>query len=444
MAKTKIGLMVVASRFESGGERAEDLGRQAREMLAKEGYEVAAAAKTVWDAADALAEAERIAAADPDLLLVIHATWVLDSLQYLLVNTVKRPLVMWAVPYTETFSIGCVQHFGSILRQQGLSYGYLYGSPGEEKLRAELAVHAAAARAYRAVRQARIALLGPRQTWRVANSQDMTGEEWEFSRTFGSTIVHIEMEELLDLAGSQDEAAAGKALTELRRAHPGKSLADESRLLYAARVYLGVKGLFARYGLTAAAAECYPNYSGLVNLPSSWLADEGIVLDTEGDIGHTAVMLAMNEMAPGATALAEVGSFDEKTDSLWLAHEGSSAHSLAGDQSKVQVSPSGETGSFVGLPLKPMPTVTVSNLCGLAGKYRMLIATGATEPIAEQEWIAAGSKFVAKLKPAGCARAFFDRMLAAGADHHLLLREGDLTRQLAALCDLFGVEKAVI
>lgn len=44
------------------------------------------------------------------------------------------------------------------------------------------------------------ALVGPRQTWRVAGPQDTTNEEWEFSEKFGVTLVHIEMEEIMEAA----------------------------------------------------------------------------------------------------------------------------------------------------------------------------------------------------------------------------------------------------
>lgn len=439
MTKTKIGLMVVASRFESGGERAEELARGAQEMLIKEGYDVQAATKTVWDPADALAETTRIAKGEPDLLLVIHASWVLDSLQYILANTAKCPLVLWAVPYTETFSLACVQHFSSVLRQHGLTCNHLYGLPEDKNLVAELAVYATAARAYQAVKRARIALLGPRQTWRVASSQDMTSEEWDFTKTFGITIVHIEMEELLSVAKAQTEEAAVMALAEMRSSgRLIKPLADDERLLQSARVYLGVKQLSARYGLNAVAAECYPNYIGLTNLPASWLADEGFVLETEGDIGHTTVILALNEIAPGITALAEASSYDIAQDSVYLAHGGSSAHSLAEDLSRVHIP---LNGKFVGLPFKPAPIVTLAGLCGLAGNYRMTVATGAIESASQKEWEAAGNRFMAKFRPVGGALAFVKRMLAAGTDHHVLIREGDLTPQLGFFCDLFGLEK---
>ena len=89
--------------------------------------------------------------------------------------------------------------------------------------------------------------------------------------------------------------------------------------------------------------------------------DEGIIVDTEGDIGHTLVMYMLNLAANGgACALGEVGSIDTDNNILSIAHEGSTAHSLAESIDKVQISPSGDKGSFVGLPLKSMETVTVS------------------------------------------------------------------------------------
>ncbi|MDI6870992.1 MAG: hypothetical protein QME79_06480 [Bacillota bacterium] len=443
MAKARVGLVAVASHFESGGERAEALFNGAGAALKQSGLEVKAAGKVVWEAAEALEAAGQLAEADPDVLVIIHATWVLDSLQYLLVNTVRRPVILWAVPFTETFSLGCVQHFGSILRGNGIPYKYVYGLPEEQGLVQQIRSYAQVAKAARRVSQGRIALIGPRQTWRVAGSQDMTSEEWDLTRAFGTTIVHVEMDELISQARQHPPAEAAEVVQRMRQSgRLGKAEVGEERLLYAAQVYLGVRDLWARYGLTGAAAECYPNYSGVVNLPSSWLADEGLVLDTEGDIGHTVVMSVLNDLgAEGPTALAEVGRLDLEGNSLLLAHEGSSAHSLAEDGSKVHILPGGESGTVVGFPLRPLPVVTLVNLCGKAGSYRMFIARGSAERVSEEEWISAGSKFVARIRMEGDARAVFERMLEQGVDHHLLISEGDLTTRLSDLCDLLQITK---
>lgn len=438
MRKTKIGLMVVASHFESGGERADELTKATKKMLVDAGFDVLAANKTVWDPADAMEEGTFISKGEPDLLLVLHASWVLDSLQFVLQNTVDCPMVMWAVPYINTFSLACVQHFSSILKQRGMSCNYLYGLPGDKALQDKLMILAAAARAQHSIKKARVALIGPRQTWRVAGPQDSTVEEWDFAKKFGTNIVHIEMEELVDTAKKQSEEEALEALKEIRKNRLGKCLADDECLLWYARVYLGIKELSLRYGLSAVAAECYPNYIGLTNVPASWLADEGFVVETEGDIGHATMMLALNEMAPGITALAEAGGYNVASNGLYLAHGGSSAHSLAGDVATTYIP---KTGKFIGLKYKPTSVVTLASIRGFNGSYKLSVATGAIDEANQAEWEDAGYRLVAKFRPSIKVEDFFDRMLATGTDHHVLIHDGDLSKQLEVFCDLLKIEK---
>jgi len=243
----------------------------------------------------------------------------------------------------------------------------------------------------------------------------------------------------LERAKKQENSVAEQTLLNFKKQHRmGKAIADKGNLLYAAKIYLATKDIFKHYTLDAAAAECYPKFSGLMNLPSSWLADEGLVLDTEGDIGHTVLMTILNQLKSGPTALAEIGSMAGNT--LYLAHEGSSAHSLTEDTSQVQISPSGELGCFVGTPLKAMPEVTMVNLCGRENTYRMLVAKVSTEPVTHQEWVDGGSKFFAKVNLGGDAIDKFNKMLSEGVDHHLLLKEGDLVEQIVDLCDLLKIK----
>jgi len=440
MVKPKIALVAMASQFESGGERAEEILKEATKQLKENGLEVKVYEKTVWDPSDAFKAVDYFLKNQPDLLVMIHVTWVLDSLQYIFINNLKCPIVLWGVPYPETFSIGCVQHFGSILWEHGFNYKYVYGLPRDADLINKIIKYANIAQIYKKLSTLRIALIGPRQTWRVAGSQDMTSEEWEFSKKFGSTIIHIEMDEILERAKKQENSVAEQTLLNLKKQQRiGRAIADKENLLYAAKIYLATKEIFQLYTLNAAAAECYPKFSGLINLPSSWLADEGIVLDTEGDIGHTVLMTILNQLKPGPTALAEIGSMADNT--IYLAHEGSSAHSLTEDISKVQVSASGELGTFVGIPLKAMREATMVNLCGRENTYRMLVAKVSTEPVSHQEWVNGGSKFFAKVNLGGNAIDKFNKMLAEGIDHHLLLKEGDLVEQLVDLCDLIKIKR---
>jgi L-fucose isomerase-like protein len=443
MNKPKVALVALASRFESGGQRTEEILKGAIQSLEKSGLGVRAYQETVWDPADAFKAVDYFSTQQPDLLVLLHITWVLDSLQYIFINNLKCPVILWGIPYPETFSIGCVQHFGSILWEHGFNYKYVYGLPENADLIKKINRYATTAKLYRKLSSLRIALMGPRQTWRVAGSQDMTSEEWEFSKKFGATIIHIEMDEVLERAKKQEKSVAEKTLLKFKKEQRmGKAIAGEENLLYAAKVYLALKEIFQHYTLDAAAAECYPKFGGLINLPSSWLADEGIVLDTEGDIGHTVLMTILNQLKPGPTALAEIGSI--KGEIIYLAHEGSSAHSITENISKVQISPSGDLGTFVGTPLKAMPEVTMVNLCGRENTYRMLVAKVSTEEVTHQEWVDGGSKFFAKVNLGANALDKFNQMLAEGVDHHFLLKEGDLVGELTDLCDLLKIRRIEI
>ena len=127
MANMKTGILAVASHYESGGQRAEMLISNAVKALEKKGVDTVVASKVVWDAADAIDVCKQLKGAQVDSLTIILSTWVTDSLLYVLVHEMQVPVVFWAVPYTETFSIGCVQHFGSALATHGIPYEYVYG-----------------------------------------------------------------------------------------------------------------------------------------------------------------------------------------------------------------------------------------------------------------------------------------------------------------------------
>jgi L-fucose isomerase-like protein len=445
MSKPKVALVPVANHFESGGERWEDLFSAARKAFEQNGLEVLGAKKMVWDAADALEVVDQLQGADPDLLVIIHVTWVQDTIQYLFVNNLKCPVVLWAVPFIETFSLGCVQHFASILWENCIPFKHVYGMPQDKTVAAEVVRFASSAAVAGSLKKARIALIGPRQTWRVANAQDMSREEWDFSKTFGVTIVHIDMSELIGAAEKKSDAEAQKVLEEMKSSKRlGTVKVDNGRLEYAAKIYLGAKELFKKYGLSAAAAECYPEFGGLVNLSSSWLADEGLVLDTEGDIGHTLLLYALYQMGKkGPAALSEIGSYESTENCFYLDHEGSSAHSLAEEPSQVHIQEGGE-GTMVGFPFKQLPKVTVTDICGNNGLYKVLILTGSTEKIDGKTWAEAGSKLLIKVKFEKKVEEIFNRMLAEGVDHHLLVKEGDVSAQLEDLCNILGMKKVII
>ena len=272
----------------------------------------------------------------------------------------------------------------------------------------------------------------------------MSSEEWEFSRKFGVTLVHVEMSEITEISDAISDEEAEKKLSCLEK-RTGKVLADKETMFHMVKTYMATKEIIKKYSLDALAAECYPMYSGLMNITSSWLADEGVIVDTEGDIGHSMVMYMLNMAAKGgACALGEVGSMDDVNNILALAHEGSTAHSLAASLEQVQISPSGDKGCFVGLPLKPMSDVTVSSIVGSKGHYKLLVEKADTVEATHEEWVEGGEKLLVKLHVAKKASTVVDDLMEKGMDHHLLVKEGDHTAVMGAVCKYMGIEKVTL
>ncbi|MBS1484997.1 MAG: hypothetical protein HP059_17965, partial [Clostridium sp.] len=275
MKKIKIGLAAVASPVESGGERGDDLLARARKAMTAAGMEVVVYPELIWDAAAALEACDTFKKENVNSLVIMDITWVIDSMKYIFTTKLQVPTVFWAVPYTETFSIGCIQHYGSILKAMGYTYDYVYGLPEDQAVIEGIESYAKVGAAVDNAKDMVIGLMGPRQTWRVCGPQDMSKEEWDFTKKTGVTFVHIEMEEVTDRAAAISDEEAEKTLAELMK-RSGKSVADKKALVYMAKVYMATKEVIAKYHLTYVAAECYPNYGGLMNLVSSWMADEGV------------------------------------------------------------------------------------------------------------------------------------------------------------------------
>ncbi len=441
MNKPKIGIVGVCSHYESGAQRYDELIGGAQTELTKAGLDVVCADDKIYTPADAIAACEKFKAAKIDTLVIMDVTWVCDSLKYVFIKELGLPTLFWAVPYTETFSIGCIQNFGSVLKAQGIHYEYVYGLPTDAALVERVVKVALAGQIVGKVKGMRIALVGPRQTWRVGGSQDMTMEEWDFSRVVGPTILHYEMEEITDAAEKISDADAQKTLDSLK-GRTGKSLCSEETMLWMAKVYMATKAMIQENGLNAIAAECYPNYSGLMNLTSSWLADDGIIVDTEGDIANAVLQYMLNLAAGGgACALGEVGSFSDEEDYMGIAHEGSTAASLAESVDKIQISPSGKRGCFVGLPVKLLDICTVCDMQGVNGQYQMMISKGSTLPASHDEWVDGGEKLLIKLRLEGIKPgAAIEKMLEAGLHHHLIIKNGDHSDVLSAACKFMGVK----
>src|SRR6185437_485244 len=111
MGDPNVALVVVTSPFEAGGDRADPALRRATEILQGAGINLIAAPKVVQDVADASEVTRGWADQKIDLLVVVHSSWVEDSLQFQLQREAEAPVLLWTLPHPETYALAAVKHF---------------------------------------------------------------------------------------------------------------------------------------------------------------------------------------------------------------------------------------------------------------------------------------------------------------------------------------------
>ncbi len=436
MSQKKIGVVALVTSDYSGNERAIPFFREACQQMRSVGIEVLEASRIAADVSDAVHICQQMRGKICGLVL-IHVNWVMDSLQYIFTHELSVPTLLWALPYNETYSLACVHHYATVLKWQEISCSYVCGTYHQPDVMKKLIQFARVLAAIERMRHMRLGLVGPRQTWRVAAAQDMSKEELSFSRYFGLTILHVEMREVFACA----QALSVDEVIQTRQdllSRSGQIQISDAAMEQMVRMYLATKQIISRYQLDAIAAQTVPFDSGTLNLTASWLADEGYVVDTEGDISHTMLQYMLRSFDRSPSFLGEICSCQGDVCNLY--HEGSSAHSLAKSFEDVFILPSGELGCYIGLSLKAMEKVTVADLVGNEQDYRMLITHAAVEGATPEEWRQAGSGCLAKLNFGKNASQIVDQLIRRGMDHHYVVQPGDYCEELRMLCDYLCIE----
>ena len=437
MKKAKIGVIALVTQEYTGSYRAESFFEEACRSMEKENIEVIPSEKVVGNPADALEVCSSLKGRIHGLIL-IDINWVADSLQYIFTNELSVPVMLWALPFNETYSLACVHHYGTCMKWQGSTYEYVYGTPDNKEVMAKIQSFAKTVSMIVSVKHMRLGLIGPRQTWRVAGPQDMTNEEFEFSKKFGTTILHIEMSELQNTADTIQDEEAKPVLKELLERSGINELSEEASI-YMAKIYMAAKRVKEKYKLDAIAAETCPEYSGLMNVQASWLADENVVVDTEGDIGHTMLQYALSVVDEKPAMLGEICSVEDHIVRIY--HEGSSAHSLAESKEAVRLQKSGACGCYVGLSMRETEQVTVLSLVGDKGKYKLFHANGKVVKASVQEWESAGTGCLAKVDFGIDGKEAADFLMGQGLDHHYIVKIGDFSKEMAMLSNYLFLEE---
>jgi L-fucose isomerase-like protein len=323
------------------------------------------------------------------------------------------------------------QQLGYVLRELGHPSRFVFGDAGDTAIRDRVLKFARAATLAQALRKTRLGLIG----YRVPGMTEVTFDELELKSLLGPRVVHLGVNALEEAIEGVDEKQARELWD---RASPrfGKVSVPDSDLLGSLKATIALREWCGEHLLAGAAVACYPELMGRVCLAASVLADEGIVIGCEGDMNSTAAMLILSRLTGEPVHNTDPLGVDREENSIVFSHCGSGSPSLAESRDKIElghVRLAGE-GCCVLFPGKP-GRVTLVNLVGRKGTYRMGVFTGLAVPT---KMVFAGNP--TKIVLDGGVDRFLEVVAREGLGHHWMVGYGDVTGELRELADLVGLE----
>jgi L-fucose isomerase-like protein len=250
----------------------------------------------------------------------------------------------------------------------------------------------------------------------------------------GPRVVHYGLE-AVEQAMKEISEPEAQAVWKERLAGVRKVSVGEADLIDSMRGYLALKGFTSSDGLSGMAIECYPRFMGRLCTACSLLADEGIVAACEADMNSAVAMYMLMRLTGGPVHNTDPLGVHADEDSIVYSHCGNGSLSLADAPENIEIAHVRlmRQGTCVLFPGRP-GEVTLVNLCGRRGTYRMGIAHGQAIPTT---MVFAGNP--TKVVLDGGVKRHLDAVAAAGLGHHWMIGYGDVRQPLRELCDLLGV-----
>ena len=432
----RIGLCVLAHPLEVGKDRAGLLLEQASDLLRENPQlrpEIVPA--PVDDLRRAAEAGERLARADADAIILLLATWSDDALALRIQEATGRPVILWAVPGIHTGSLCGCQQINACMKEMGLPSWFFYGEIGEPRTKAELPALVRAASLRRRLGRTRIGLLGRRTQGMLETASD----EFGIRQTFGAEIIQEERGAFLRRAMARDPALLRESWDSIK-AKVGSVQVPEDSIWDALKVYKAFEEFMDRRDLSGVTVDCYPDALGVFCLTASLLSEAGRVVACEADVHAALASLVAADFSQGPVHNTDLLHVYPEEQSALFSHCGAGAFSLASRREEICLAPVrlAEKGCCVHFPGRAGP-VTLTNLIGRSGTYRMCILEGEAVP---GEMVFPGNPVRVGLPVS--VDDFLEEVAAKGFGHHWVIGYGKFGRTLAKFCRHIDIQARLL
>ena len=169
------------------------------------------------------------------------------------------------------------------------------------------------------ISNSRLGVIGEPSDWLIDShvSADQVKENW------GLELVNIKIEELINKAKKINLEEAKKVSQEFITNSAGMVENTTEDVYQAAKVYLALKDMIAKYNLNAVTVRCFDLLTELETtgcLALAWLNNEGIVAGCEGDVPAAFTMMLTHYLTDELPFMANLYQLDQVNNELVFAH----------------------------------------------------------------------------------------------------------------------------
>ena len=427
----------------------ENISKTALASLKTLPYEIVHGDALTTTAAEASALCAEMRKQDVSAVVVLFATFPVGAIIPVIAKELGVPAVFLATPeepkadkmWTQNSFCGANMAVHTF-RKLGKKYAFAFG-PADHAARLA-AKPLAVLKCVSDIAAAKVGLVGGR----VPGFYTSNCDEMRLRAKLGAEVEIIDLIEIVDAAGKLSAAEAARGVAAVRKTAAACCAKVEKDIESAGRMYEAVLKTAKKYGLSAYAIRCWPEWSDLFGIAPcaaiGMLNNDRIVSSCEGDV-LGAVLMAMEASLSGGTPFfADLISFDYAANTAVLWHCGAAPSSICRTFSETTLSQHFRVdgGNKKGLTNEfsmKAGAITLAQLDEDGDGYRMLIAKGTaldTEPFIRGNPL--------NVKFACPVEKLVDTIMTQGFKHHYSIIHADVEAELIELCRWLGITPVVV
>ena len=382
----------------------------------------------------------------PDLIVLQNITFANAAYAGEVLKRFTCPVLLWTLrePVIDGGRLrlnsltGAYSAANAIRAFRDEEFEYVFGSPEEEEVAAEIGAAIRAADVRCKLRSLKMAAIGHTpQGFGFGRALDA-----ELLHTFGVTLEAIEARELIEKAKSFTDEECGEYLKEAKQWMVGMEETPEKNVKDFARLYKAYKDYVKENGIGALSSRCWPDFFTSFGTPVcsvlSLLNASGISASCESDVYGALSMYIGSQLTGKAAFFGDPVSMDEKEGSITYWHCGMAACSLARKDTGAQVGvhPNRKIGPTMDFGCEACDHVTVFRVGRKTdGTFRFFIAQGEALDKPKQF---CGTSVVVKTEKK--AKDVVYGSVKEGWEPHFVVIYGDVASELEKLAHMTGAE----